>query len=375
MITQKQISNIIEKYDKKNITIGVLGGHSALDVCRGAHMHGFKTLVVCQKGREQTYTRYYKRRDRIGFVDDVLVLDKFLDITKKRVQEELRKRNTIFIHNRYFWVYCNFKDIENKFLVPIYGTRGMLKLEERNVPKNQYYLLDRAGIRKPIIFKSPKKINSLAIVKVAEAKRGYERAFFVCSGYKDYLKKSAELIDKKIIRKEDLRKAVIEEYILGAHVNFNFFYSPLTNELELMGTDTRRQTNLDGLLRLPAEEQIEVMKHVKPKMIETGHYAVTVKESLLEKIFLLGEKFVRVTQCESIPGIIGPFALQGAVVAEEGKEDIVIFDVSMRIPGSPGTLFTPYSGYLYGYSISYGERIAMEMKKAIESGKLDMICT
>ena len=375
MITQKQISKILESYDKNNITIGVLGGHSALDVCRGAHSHGFKTIVVCQKGREKTYAKYYKRREGIGFVDDVIIVNKFADITKKEIQEELRKRNTIFIHNRYFWVYCNFKDIENKFLVPIYGTRDMVKLEERDVPKNQYYLLEKAGIRTPKIFKDPKKINRLVIVKVAEAKRGYERAFFLCSSYKDYKEKSTELLNKKIIKKADLNKAVIEEYVIGAYVNFNFFYSPLNDELELMGTDTRRQTNLDGILRLPATEQLEVLKHIKPKLIETGHYAVTIKESLLEKAFELGEKFVAATKKEHPRGIIGPFALQGAVVAEEGKEEIVIFDVSMRIPGSPGTLFTPYSGYLYGYSISYGERIGLEIKKALEVGKLDLICT
>ena len=375
MITQKQISKLLETYDKKSITIGVLGGHSALDVCRGAHSHGFKTLVVAQKGREKTYAKYYRRRENLGFVDDVIVVDKFSDITKKEVQEELRKRNTIFVHNRYFWVYCNFKDIENKFMVPIYGTRDMVKLEERDVPKNQYYLLQKAGIRTPKIFKDPKKIDRLVIVKVSEAKRGYERAFFLCSSYKDYREKSAELINKKIITKKGLSKAVIEEYAIGAHVNFNFFYSPLTNELELMGTDSRRQTNLDGFLRLPATEQLEALKHVKPKYIETGHFNVTVKESLLEKIFAMGEKFVAACRKEHPVGIIGPFALQGAVVAEEGKEDIVIFDVSMRIPGSPGTLFTPYTGYLYGFSISYGERIGLEIKKALESGKLDLICT
>jgi len=142
-----------------------------------------------------------------------------------------------------------------------------------------------------------------------------------------------------------------------------------------MGTDARRQTNLDGILRLPATEQIEVLKHINPKYVETGHFTVTVKESLLEKIFELGERFVAAAKKEHPVGIIGPFALQGAVIAEEGKEDIVIFDVSMRIPGSPGTLFTPYSGYLYGFSISYGERIALEIKKAVEEGKLDLICT
>ncbi|MEK6869042.1 MAG: DUF1297 domain-containing protein [Nanoarchaeota archaeon] len=52
-----------------------------------------------------------------------------------------------------------------------------------------------------------------------------------------------------------------------------------------------------------------------------------------------------------------------------------MFDVSMRIPGSPGTMFTPYSGYLYHKPISVGERVAMEIKKAAEEDKLDLICT
>jgi len=375
MITQKQIKKILEEYDKDSLTIGVLGGHSALDVCRGAKKYGFKTLAICQKGREKTYERYYKTREDKGCVDEVIVLNKFSDITKPEIVKELQKRNTIFIHNRYFWVYFNFKDIKKKFLVPIYGTRDMVELEERDVPKNQYYLLKKAGIRIPKIIKDPRKINCLVIVKVNEELRGYERAFFFAANYKDYLKKSEELIKKGLITKKSLKEAVIEEYAVGAHVNFNFFYSNLTDELELMGTDTRRQTNLDGLLKLPANEQLEVLKYLKPKLIETGHYAVTTKESILEKAFNLGEKFVAACKKEHPPGIIGAFALQGAVTAEKGKEDIVIFDVSFRIPGSPGTMFTPYSGYLYGDSISYGERIALEIKQAKDEEKLDLVCT
>ncbi len=375
MITRAQISKILKSYDSNNITIAVLGGHSALDVCRGASLNGFKTLVICKRGREKTYDTYYKKRDGIGFIDDVIILDDFADITKASIQKELRKRNSIVIHNRYFWVYCDYEKIENDFLVPIYGTRDMVKLEERDVPKNQYYLLKKAGIRTPVLFKNPRTIDRLVIVKVSEAERGYERAFFLCSSYEDYKQKSVELLTSKSITQAGLDKAVIEEYAVGAHVNFNFFYSPLTQRLELMGTDTRRQTNLDGILRLPANEQIETLRYLKPKMIETGHYAVTVKESLLEKIFTLGERFVTTTQKEHKPGIIGPFALQASVIAEEGKEDIVVFDVSMRIPGSPGTLFTPYSGYLYGQSLSYGERIGMELKKAIHTNSLSLLCT
>ncbi|MEA2035918.1 MAG: DUF1297 domain-containing protein [Nanoarchaeota archaeon] len=371
-----RIHHILDSYDKSNITIGALGGHSALDVCRGAKKLGFRTVVVCQKNRDKTYSKYYKtREDGKGIIDEIIIVEKFGDIVKKDVQQKLRDLNTIFIHNRYFWVYCDFKKIERDFKVPIYGTRTMVKLEERDIPKNQYYLLEKAGIRLPKIFKDPTQIDKLAIVKVAEAARGYERAFFFCNNYESYKQKTKEMLDKKIITPLALKKAVIEEYIVGAQVNFNYFYSPITEELELMGTDTRRQTNLDGLLRLPADSQLEVLKYLKPKLIETGHIAVTTKESILEKIFAIGERFVETCKKQHPPGIIGPFALQGAVSSEEGKEDLVIFDVSMRIPGSPGTISTPYTGYLHHESISYGERIAMELKKAIEEDKLDWICT
>ncbi len=375
MIERKQIQELITTYDTDNITIGVLGGHSGLDVCRGAKKHGFKTLAVCQKGREKTYTKYYKTREGKGCIDETILLDKFSDITKPTVQKELREKNTIFIHNRYFWVYFDFNDIENNFNVPIFGTRSMLKLEERDVPKNQYYLLEKAGIRFPKILKSPKDIDRLVIVKVNEAIRGYERAFFYATTYNDYRKKADELLEKKMITQDALDKAVIEEYVIGAQVNFNYFYSVIDDELEIMGTDTRRQTNLDGLIRLPANEQLEVLKYLKPKIIETGHIAATTKESIIEKIFDLGEKFVKTTKKECPPGIIGPFALQGAIAADKGKEEMVVFDVSMRIPGSPLTRFTPHSGYLYGESISYGERIAMEIKKARELDRLSELVT
>lgn len=376
MLKRKTIQNVLKSYDKNEITIGVLGGHSGLDVSRGAKKHGFKTLAVCQKGREKTYTKYYKtRKDGRGCIDDTIVLDRFADITRPDVQERLRDTNTIFVHSRYFWVYFDFEDIENNFHVPIYGTRGMVKLEERDVPKNQYYLLKKAGIRFPKIYENPEDIDQLVIVKVNEAIRGYERAFFYASTFNDYKKKATELLDKKLITQDALENAVIEEYVVGAQVNFNYFYSVIDDELEIMGTDTRRQTNLDGLLRLPANEQLEVLKYLKPKMIETGHIAATTKESIIEKIFLLGEKFVRTTQKEVPPGIIGPFALQGAVAADRGKEEMVVFDVSMRIPGSPLTRFTPHSGYLYGNSISYGERVAMEIRKGIETDRLKELVT
>lgn len=389
MISHQHILEIIRSYDLKNVTIGVLGGHSALDVCHGAKKYGFRTLAVCQKGREQTYEKYYKTRIDMdvvpgqlepwhstkGCIDEILIVEKFEDIIKPEIQQQLRDLNTIFIHNRYFWVYCNFEKIEKDFMVPVFGTREMLKLEERDIMNNQYDLLKKAGIRFPQIFSDPEQIDRLSLVKVNEAHRAYERAFFFAENPGDFQQKAAGLLASGVISEQSLKKAVIEEFIVGAQVNFNYFYSPLDDELELMGTDTRRQTNLDGLLRLPAPEQIAALKYTKPRMIETGHTACTIKESLLEKAFEIGEKFVTVSREASPTGIIGPFALQGAVAAEEGKEELVIFDVSLRIPGSPGIRYTPYSGYLYGESLSYGERIAMEIQTGIKSERLELLVT
>ncbi len=375
MISPADIAEVLEGYDPKNIRIGSLGGHSALDVCRGAKKEGFETVVVVQKGREKTYSQYYKTRGDKGCVDHVIVVDNFGDIILPEVQEQLRKLNVVFVHSRYFWVYCDFNKIENEFLVPILGSRGLVRKEERDEEKNQYFLLQDAGIPTPKQYKDPKDIAELVIVKPSEAARGYERAFFLAHNYDDYLRQGNQMVKDGIITDESLKSAVIETFVLGPQLNINYFYSPLTGELELLGTDTRRQTNLDGLLRLTAPQQIEVLKHVEPKFIENGHQSVTIKESLLEQSFTVGERFVESTKRNYAPGIIGPFALQGAVTAGPPKEEFVVFDVSMRIPGSPGTMFTPYTGYLYGENMSVGHRLAKEVRSAIELGRLSELVT
>jgi len=47
----------------------------------------------------------------------------------------------------------------------------------------------------------------------------------------------------------------------------------------------------------------------------------------------------------------------------------------MRIPGSPGTKYTPYSSYLWGQSLSYGERVAIELRDALDQNRLPELLT
>lgn len=360
----------------KNYTIAVLGSHSALDVCRGAKDLGFKTLVVVQKGRDKTYSKYYKSQDGLGCVDEVIELEKFSDILKPEIQKELIKRNCIFIPHRSFEVYINdYNAIEKKFKIPMFGNRYLLRYEERINKPNQYDLLEKAKIKFPKIFKKASEIDRLVIVKAQQKNVSFERGFFFASSPKEFEIEAKRRVDYGFISKEGLENAVIEEFIVGTAVNFNFFYSPITKILELVGTDTRRQTNLDGFLRLPAPQQVEALKHMDVTFKEMGHTAITLPESLLEEAFAIGERFVSVTQQEVKPGIIGPFALQALIRPVFPELEIVVYDVSPRMPGSPGIFATPYSGYLYGQNISMGERVAMEIKEAVEKGELEKVVT
>ena len=360
-------------------TISTLGSHSALDVSEGAKKEGLKTLVVAQRGREKTYLGPYKTRKRAngkeaGVVDELLLLGKFSEIVLEKNLKFMKERNCIFVPNRSFSVYVGYDAIEKQFDIPVFGNKYLLRAEERDVPKNQYYLMEKSGVRTPKQFNSPKDIDKLSIVKVSEAKRSYERAFFLARNYEEYVERSEALVKNGKTTEEQLKKATIEEYIVGSQFNLNFFYSPVNEELELLGVDTRRQTNIDGYLRMPADVQLDLLKMQQPSTIEVGHIACTLRESLLEQAFEIGEKFIQGVQKEYKDGIIGPFALQGAFIEDDG-EKFVCFDVSMRMPGSPGTRFTPYSEYLFRESVSFGRRIAMEVKDAKKKKMMDKITT
>jgi len=363
---RSHIQQILSKYNQSKLRIGVLGSHSALEVAHGAKEEGLETVVVCQRGREKTYAKYYR-----NLFDQVILLGKFSELAKSKYQGILRDLNTIFVPNRSFSVYLGYPVIEKKFKVPLFGNRFLLKAEERNADRNQYYLLRKARIKTPITFENPNDIDRLVIVKVPEKKRRLERAFFYASSPEEFKKEAKSRLERSIIYNEDLAKAVIEEFVVGAYFNANFFWSPLSNTLELLGFDRRIQTDLDGILHLPARIQLEA--NLPSQNIEIGHMGVTLRESQLKKVFEAGEKFVEVCRREYPPGIIGPFALQGAFTKEL---EFCVFDVSVRMPGCAIVESTsPYMRYRYLENIGPGRRVAMEIKQAVKDGRLGEVLT
>src|SRR3990172_5206959 len=226
MIERKEIIEVLSEYDLTKTTIGVLASHSALDVCDGAVEEGFRTYAVCEKGREKTYTEYFRAQRSNGklirgIVDDADVYNKFNEILKSENQKKLRDNNTIFIPNRSFTSYCSIDAIEDNFKVPMFGSRNLLRSEERGIEKDYYWLLDKAGLPYPEKIKRPEDIDSLVMVKLPHAVKKLERGFFTAASYVEFTQKSDSLLKQGVITEEALADARIERYIIGPVFNLD----------------------------------------------------------------------------------------------------------------------------------------------------------
>jgi len=376
MIGREEIRNIVREYDYDKIKIGAIASHSALDTFDGAKAEGFTTLAICQKGREKTYTEYFRTKKATGCVDEAWVFEKFKEILEERHQEKLRKENVIFIPNRSFTSYCSIDAIEHEFYVPMFGSRCLLRMEERGEKHDYYWLLEKEGLPFPEKIEDPKEIDELCIVKLHHAVKKLERGFFTCSSYKEYREKASKLLKRGIITKEDLKNARIEKYIIGPVFNLDFFYSPILKQIELLGIDWRFETSLDGHVRLPADQQLSLPEKQKiPEYTVCGHNMATLRESLLEKAFSLAEKFVEACEKHYDYGIIGPFCLQTCV---DKDLNFYIYDVAPRIGGGTNVhmwLGHPYGNALWRCNMSTGRRIALEIKMAREEEKMEEIVT
>jgi len=384
MIERNDIIEILSDYDLGETTIGVLASHSALDVCDGAVEEGFWTHAVCEKGREKTYTEYFRAQRQNGklirgIVDSTDVYTKFNEILKNENQKKLRDRNTIFIPNRSFTSYCGIEEIEDDFKVPMLGSRNLLRSEERGIERDYYWLLEKAGLPYPEKIQNPEDIDSLVMVKLPHAVKKLERGFFTASSFDEFKQKSEAFLKQGIITKEALAEARIERYIIGPVFNLDMFYSPIEeamSKIELLGIDWRFETSLDGHVRLPAPQQMTLNeRQTTPEYTVCGHNSATLRESLLEDAFELAEKYVRATQKYYKPGIIGPFCLQTCV---DKDLNFYVYDVAPRVGGGTNVHVSvghPYGNTLWRRPMSTGRRMALEIRRAIEQERVEEIVT
>ena len=341
------------------LTIATLGSHCSLQVLKGAKDEGFRTLLVCEKRRLGLYSRF-------DFIDEIVEVGSFAEILGDACRNRLKQASSVLIPHGTLISQMKSDEIE-KIDIPVFGNKWILRWEADRDLKEK--LMKEAGLKTPQAVRSKNEIKSLCIVKLHGAAGG--RGYYLAWNRESFEEGARRLIDQKIIRGES--DLYIQEFIRGVPVYLQYFYSPITKGLELLGIDRRYESDIDGIGRIPAKQQLGGGS-IEPSYTVVGNIPLVLRESLLEEVYNMGENFVHAAERLVPPGMPGPFCLEG-VYDSEGK--FTTFEFSARIVAGTNLYLdgSPYSGLLYDEPMSMGRRIARELKIAKKKDELGKVVT
>jgi 5-formaminoimidazole-4-carboxamide-1-(beta)-D-ribofuranosyl 5'-monophosphate synthetase len=318
--------------------VATLGSHSALNILEGAQSEGFKTLLICERART-----FY---ERFAIADEILYVDTLAEMGSRRIQDTLCERNAVVVPHGSFISYLDLDFIEHKFKPKIFGNRNVFRWESDRTLEREW--LQDARLVMPALFSSPDEVDRKVIVKFFGAAGG--AGYFISDDRREIEERTAG------------RQYQMQEFVPGVPIYFHYFYSPLTGELELSSIDKRYETNIDAIYRYSWED---------PSFLVVGNIPVVVRESLLQEVFDMGEA-VCASAKKLFGGLWGPFCLE-AVITD--KPEIVVFEISARIVAgtNPFIPYSPYSYLKHRRPMSAGRRIAVEIKRAEEEGRLEEV--
>lgn len=337
-------------------TIATLGSHCSLQVLKGAKDEGFKTLLICLQKNLSLYKRF-------KFIDRIICVDKFENIIDRTNLDILHETDSILIPHGTLISSMSQKMI-NDIDIPIFGNRNLFEWEADRIKKQK--LLEEANIRVPKEFNNKDEIDRLCIVKLHGAAGG--KGYFLAKDRETFEKLSKKLIQDRIIDNEN--ELYIQEYVIGVPAYLQYFYSSLTKTLEFMGVDKRYESDIDGLARIPAQQQL--INDISPTYTVVGNSSLVLRESLLTDVFEMGDRFVNACYRNINGGIPGPFCLEGVY---DSNGNFTSFEFSGRIVAGTN-LYTdgsPYSVLLYDEPMSTGRRIAREIKDALSNNRLNEV--
>ena len=221
--------------------VATLGSHCALQVLKGAKDEGLTTVLVCEKKREKLYRRF-------PFIDELILVDAFKEVLDQRCQDALEQNNAVLIPHGTLIAQMSSEEIES-IKTPIFGNKWILRWESDREMKEK--LMREASLPIPTPVSDPKDINKLVIVKRQGAAGG--KGYFLAANKDDYNTKRNQLISEGVISSDET--LYIQEYAAGVLAYLQFFYSPLKEELEFFGADQRHESDIEGLARIPSEQQ------------------------------------------------------------------------------------------------------------------------
>jgi len=338
--------------------IATLGSHCALQVLKGAKDEGLKTILICEKKRERLYRRF-------EFIDEFILVDSFLDVLDQKYSYVLEQNNAVLVPHGTLISQMSSEQIES-FKTPVFGNKWILRWESNRDLKEK--LMHEAKLDVPKSISNPKEINCLVIVKRQGAAGG--KGYFLATNETEYNNKRDKLIKEGTISSDE--KLYIQEYASGVLAYLQYFYSPLKEELEFFGVDKRHESDIDGLARIPAPQQMKVED--VPSFNVIANSPLVLRESLLDEVYSMGERFVEASKKLVNPGMNGPFCIEG-VYDENGN--FKTFEFSARIVAGTNIFMngSPYTTLMYDEPMSMGRRIAREVKNADSSNEIDKITT
>jgi 5-formaminoimidazole-4-carboxamide-1-(beta)-D-ribofuranosyl 5'-monophosphate synthetase len=348
------IKSILANYDVNNITIVTVCSHSSLQIFNGAKKEGFKTLGIAVGEKRKFYDAF-----PLGRPDDFIIVNNYKEILD--LTDELAEKNSIIIPHGSFVEYLG-PDKFSSLNLPTFGNRNVLMWESDRTKEREW--LEGSNITMPMEIKNPKNIDMPVIVKYHGAKGG--KGFFIAKTYEEFKQR----IDKN-------KSFTIQEFVMGTRYYLHYFYSPIQNNgyklskgsLQLLSMDRRDETTIDEVQRLGSIQELEEIG-IHPTFVVTGNIPIVIRESLLPKVFSMGERVVE-KSLKLFDGIIGSFCLE-TVVTE--NLDFKVFEISARIVAgtNPYIAGSPYSE-LIQKDLSTGRRIAQEIKYAVKHNCLDKI--
>ena len=233
---------------------------------KGAKDEGFRTVLVCEKRRLGLYRRF-------NFIDETIEVDSFLEVLEEKCKKQLKRTNSILIPHGTLISQMKSEDIE-EIDTPIFGNKWILRWEADRQLKEK--LMNEAGLRTPRPVKSKDDISGLCIVKLHGAAGG--RGYYLAWNKQSFEEGARRLIEQKAIGSEgDL---YIQEFIRGVPVYLQYFFSPISGELELLGIDRRYESDIDGIGRIPSKQQLAA--EVEPSYNVIGNIPLVLRESLLD---------------------------------------------------------------------------------------------
>jgi len=326
--------------------IATLASHSALQILKGAKDEGFSTLLLCQKDRVKLYRSF-----RVA--DEIIELAHVSDFGS--AEQQLAQKKAIIIPHGSFVQYVGPEKCMNLKML-YYGNKSVLKWESDRTLQQQW--LEKAGLTLPRVFSSSSEITVPVIVKSHGAAGGH--GYFIAKNEQDFHAK-----------KQNVREPfIIQEYIVGVPVYIHYFYSALTQELDIMGFDRRYETNVDGIGRIPARDQSDL----QPSYVVVGNIPIVLRESLLPVVFEMGERVIEASKSIDGKGLFGPFCLETILTPDQ---QFIVFEISARIVAgtNPFVDGSPYTSVKYGIPMSTGRRIARDIKEAIARNELHKVTT